>query len=92
MFSFAVSRDLTDNNPILSIPSYQTGENQRQRYYSGSEIKEIWAHIELMPTPTKQAFQILFLLGQRKSETLKIRWDDIDTSNQIWIIPPHLAR
>ncbi len=66
MFSFAVSRDLTDNNPILSIPNYQTGENQWQRYYSGSEIKEIWAHIELMQTPTKQALQILFLLGQRK--------------------------
>lgn len=91
MYSFAVKRDLFDVNLMSSISTYATGDSKRHRYYSESEISEIWNHIELMPFPTRQEFQILFLLGQRKSETLKMKWDDIDSSNQIWIIPPHLA-
>lgn len=92
MFSFAVQRDMIESNLILSIPTYHTGDNQRQRYYSESEIKAIWSHIELMPSPTKEAFKFLFLLGQRKSETLYLKWEHIDESNQIWIIPPVLAK
>lgn len=92
MYSFAIKRDLIDTNLILTIPTYATGDSHSHRYYSESEILEIWNHIKLMPSPTKQAFQILFLLGQRKSETLKMKWDDIDFSNQLWIIPPYLAK
>lgn len=92
MYSFALKRDLVDANLMSSISTYATGESKRHRYYSESEISEIWNQIELMPSPTKHTFQILFLLGQRKSETLKMKWDDIDSSNQIWIIPPHLAK
>jgi|SRR6056297_1826086 len=63
MYSFAVKRDLVDANLMSSIPTYATGDSKRHRYYSESEVSEIWGHIELMPSPTKQAFQILFLLG-----------------------------
>lgn len=92
MFSFAVRRDMIETNVLLSIPTYYTGVSQRQRYYSESEIKEIWSRIEQMPIPTKEAFKLLFLLGQRKSETLQMQWEHIDISNQIWIIPPSLAK
>lgn len=92
MYSFGVSRDYLESNLILSIPTYKSGINQRNRFYDGMEIKSIWKEIELMPTPTKEAFQILFLLGQRKGETLKMRWKDIDLNSKTWIIPPHIAK
>lgn len=92
MFSFAVRRDMIDTNVLLSVPTYYTGDSQRQRYFSELEIKEIWSRVEQMPSPTKEAFKILFLLGQRKSETLQMQWEHIDISNQIWIIPPSLAK
>ncbi len=92
MFSFAVRRDMIDTNILLSVPTYPTGDSQRQRYYSESEIKEIWSHVEQMPSPTKEAFKLLFLLGQRKNETLQLQWKHIDESNQVWVIPPSLAK
>lgn len=78
MFSFAVRRDIIDSNPILSIPNYHTGDSQRQRFFSESEIKELWIHIDRMRSPTKEAFQLLFLLGQRKTETLFMKWEHLD--------------
>ncbi len=92
MFSFATRRNLIESNPILSVPSYATGDSQRQRYYSDSEIKEIWNQIEKMPSPTREALKLLFLLGQRKSETLQMKWEHIDEANLIWVIPPSMAK
>lgn len=92
MYSFGVSRDFIESNPILSIPTYKSGKNQRNRFYDEREIKIIWNEIISMPSPTKEAFQILFLLGQRKGETLKMRWKDIDHSNRVWTIPSHIAK
>lgn len=92
MYSFGVSRDFIESNPILSIPTYKSGVNQRNRFYSEPEIQSIWKEINQMPSPTKQAFQILFLLGQRKGETLKMKRTDIDHTNRVWIIPPYIAK
>jgi integrase len=92
MFSFAVRRDMIDTNILLSVPTYFTGDSQRHRYFSELEIKMIWSKIERMPSPTKEAFKILFLLGQRKTETLQMKWDHIDECNLVWVIPPSLEK
>jgi integrase len=90
MFSFAVKRDITDKNIISSVSTYEGDRVRRSRYYEESELRELWDYFDSFITPTGQVFKMLLICGQRKAETMKIRWDDI--RGDIWTIPAEIAK
>jgi integrase len=90
VFNFAIDRGLLDSNLINGIPTYKKGRTKRSRYYSPEEIQELWEWFDSFIVPTGQVFKMLLICGQRKTETMKMKWDNIRIN--IWTIPAELAK
>lgn len=90
MFSFAIDRGLADSNPVSSTPTYKAGKTKRDRFYSEDEIQKLWAFFNELQPVSSGVVKMLLVCGQRKTETMKMRWDDI--SDGIWTIPAEIAK
>jgi integrase len=84
MYSFGVQRGIADYNPVKTIKPLGK-EQSRDRVYDESEINALWEAFEKQPEPGQSVFKILLLLGQRKGETCRMQWDDIEDGT--WTIP-----
>ncbi|MGK7371532.1 MAG: site-specific integrase, partial [Candidatus Halalkalibacterium sp. M3_1C_030] len=49
------------------------------------EIKGFWENLPMLREPLSSVFKVLLLLGQRKGETCRMKWNDIEDG--IWTIP-----
>lgn len=67
-----------DVNPVKNTPKFEKGENVRDRIYSEDEIKELWEFWETKPEPIQSYYKIVLLLGQRKTVTMQMKWEDIE--------------
>lgn len=85
IFSFAQERGLIEVNTVDLVPKYKSGERRRERFYSDEEIIELWTFFEDWNEPIQSALKMLLICGQRKSETLSMRFDEI--RDGIWTIP-----
>ncbi|MCH8549763.1 MAG: tyrosine-type recombinase/integrase [Balneolaceae bacterium] len=90
IFEFGIQRGLVDKNPVSGIKPFPEGEKQRERYYSDKEIKLLWSAFDEQDEPSRSLMKMLLLTGQRKSETMKMRW--IDINGDIWTIPKNVAK
>lgn len=90
IFEFGIHRGIAEANPVSGIKPYPKGEKKRERYYTEKEIKLLWKAFEQQPEPSQSILKMLFLTGQRKSETMKMKWSDI--SGSVWTIPAELAK
>lgn len=90
VLSFAINNGLADTNPVSKINTFTDGTNKRDRYYSNEEIKELWAAFSELNQPIDSYLKILLITAQRKTETMKMRWDDIKGDG--WTIPASLAK
>lgn len=77
-------------NPVSGIKSYPEGETKRERYYSEKELRHLWKAFNEAHQPAGSVFKMLLLTGQRKTETMKMKWSDI--SGDVWTIPAQLAK
>lgn len=90
VYSFGMERGLADSNPVQATSTYKSGETKRDRFYEQDEIQELWNFFEQLEQPTKSVLKMLLVTGQRKTETMKMRWDDIHSD--VWTIPAELAK
>lgn len=86
IYSFGVTRDIVEVNPVLNIKR-KKNETKRDRVYSPEEINRLWGSFEEQAEPVQSIYKILLLCGQRSSETRRMRWEDIDFNKEIWRIP-----
>ena len=98
IFEFAKSRSYVDINPVSETKPYEGGNNESERYYSADEIKNIWDAIEDLNEPVRSYLKIIMLTGQRRTETHKMKWSDIqkvkdeDFKGWVWTIPKQYAK
>jgi integrase len=85
-----MERGLAETNPVQLTSTYKKGNTKRDRYYDKKEIQILWEWFEKMEQPTQQVFKMLLITGQRKTETMKMKWDDI--RGDVWTIPAALAK
>ncbi|MFH5885434.1 tyrosine-type recombinase/integrase [Halalkalibaculum sp. DA3122] len=90
IFTFGMERGHVEVNPIQNVSTYKQGESKRHRYYSEEEIRKLWGFFEDWGEPTQSVLQMLLICGQRKTETMKMRWADIQ--GEVWTIPASLAK
>lgn len=90
IYEFGIHRGSVQSNPVSGIKPYSTGETKRERFYSEKEIRHLWEGFEQVSQPAQSVFKMLLLTGQRKTETMKMRWDDI--KGDVWTIPAELAK
>jgi len=89
MYSFGVQRGIAEYNPVKTIKPLGK-EKSRDRVYDEDEIKALWKAFEQQPEPSQSIFKMLLLTGQRKGETCRMQWNDIQ--DRIWTIPKNQTK
>lgn len=90
IFEFGIHRGQIEVNPVSGIKPYPEGETRRERFYSEKEIRHLWKAFDNSEDPAGSIMKILLLTGQRKTETIRMMWENI--SGNVWTIPAELAK
>lgn len=96
IFQFGIGRCL-EENPVEGTPRYD-GEQTGERTYSSEELRQLWDYVSAMTEPFGSYMKILLLTGQRRSETMNMRWRDIrhiednDLAGWVWTIPAEQSK
>ena len=85
VYSFGVNTGRVPYNPVLTIKKTQK-EVPRHRIYRKEELKTLWEAFEAQEEPISSYYKCLLLLGQRASETRRMKWEDIDLTKGMWVI------
>ena len=86
MFNFARTRGWKGDNPAVGVLRFK--ERTRDRFMDGEELRQFFAALQAEPDRMARDFFLLALLtGARRSNTLAMRWDDIDLARGLWRIP-----
>ncbi|MGD9637757.1 MAG: tyrosine-type recombinase/integrase [Alphaproteobacteria bacterium] len=86
VFNKAVEWGYVDKNPAIGIKKYKT--KSRDRFIQPEEMAKLFKAINEYPNDTaKDFFYISIYTGQRKSNVLSMRWEEINFNNQNWHIP-----
>jgi integrase len=86
MFGLAVIWEMRTDNPVRGIE--RNPETARHRYLEGDELERLLAAVAAYPNrQTAHIVELLLLTGARRSEVLRMRWDQLDLTNGIWTKP-----
>jgi len=95
MFSYALSKGITERNPAYLIESKNVGgrEIPRDRPLEYGEIKALWTFLEdqnqhNIPDSTCLGLKILLLTGVRTGSLLQAEKTEFNLDESIWTIPP----
>lgn len=81
------SRFSITSNPVTSVPRPVKGATVRHRFLSEGELKRVWESLsEHANFNVHMAMKLILATGQRVTEVLNIRWEDIDDEN-LWTLP-----
>jgi integrase len=86
MFNIAIKLCLRTDNPAKGIE--RNHEDKRERFLSADELTRLGEALDKHPDRQAAAIVALLLLtGSRKSETLAMRWQDLDLDTGTWTKP-----
>lgn len=85
-FNWALSRDLVEHSPTAGLKP-PTKERSRDRVLSDAEIAAFWSACAAAGYSFTNAFRLLLLTGQRRSEVIGMRWSELDLEEGVWTIP-----
>jgi integrase len=95
LFNWAIARGTygLEHSPCDRLNgSDLVGRKQpRQRVLTDAELWLIWRATEGEPKdvyPDGQYIRLLLLLGARRNELARARWEEVDIDKALWIIPP----
>jgi integrase len=101
-FRWGLREELIDRDPTAGLQRLRA-ERPRERVLADEEIKTLWGTLDAIAAGTSgsvvengtkaprlvvaSAVKLLLLLGTRRSETLNMRWTDIDERAGTWTVP-----
>lgn len=91
LFGFAIERDLIGENPCAGLKGPSVPK-PRDRVLNDNEVRLVWEQSATMGFPFSQAFRILLLTGQRRSEVGGMKWLELDLDAGEWTIPAERAK
>lgn len=95
-FNWAVGQGLLYANPLAGWRRERQTRAQLTsrtgRALSDNEIKAVWEACDRVKAPYGDFVRLLLLTGQRRTETSRVRWPDIDFSARLWTIPATEAK
>lgn len=86
-FRWAVGEGYLQGDPTSGMQKPFKGESARERVLSADEIKVLWKQFEELKYPFDSALKLLLLTGQRRDEVGSVRWQDLDLSKGLWLLP-----
>lgn len=82
----AVEWNVIKFNPVIGIKKYP--EKSRERFLQSEELKAFFQALEEEPNSLFRDYVYISLFtGQRRSNVLTMRWDQIDWIENVWRIP-----
>ena len=92
MFNYALEAEIVEYSTCFGLSRPGGKETPKKRYLMEDEIKEFWLSLEnkAVPAATRDALEIILLLGQRPGEICKMHRNDIKGS--WWRIPGSTAK
>jgi integrase len=101
-FRWGLREELIERDPTAGLQRPRP-ERPRERVLSDDEVKKLWEALDVIAAGASDpvlsngkkaprlvltgAVKLLLLLGTRRSETLNMRWADIDERAQTWTVP-----
>jgi integrase len=86
LWKWAFERELVESTPFEALRAPAKPES-RERVLDATEIPIIWRATRKIPYPFGPAFRLLLITGQRRSEVLGARWEEMDKDGASWTIP-----
>ena len=86
-FSWSVSKKYLKASPCEGAEP-PGKENKRRRVLKPHELRAVWKAAERLGGPAGDAFKMLLLTGQRKSQISYAKLSDFDLKERVWTIPP----
>jgi integrase len=74
-------------NPFQTIPKIDEAPFRRERTLSKAELLALFDSIDQEEDIYKDCVMMLLLTGQRKTNVLSMRWDEINYETKAWVIP-----
>lgn len=95
--NWAVNEGLMQASPLAGYRRPRLSRSQRLvrpgRALADDEIPAIWRACDACEDPMFAAYlRTLLLTGQRRMETVLMRWADLDLDARIWLIPPEVTK
>lgn len=82
----AVEWNVIKYNPVIGIKKYT--EKPRERFLQSNELKRFFQALDEDQTSIFRDYVYISLFtGQRRSNVLSMRWEQIDWTEQVWRIP-----
>jgi integrase len=75
-----------DFSPVEGLSSGYS-ESSRDRVLTDRELAAIIVAARQMPPPYRAIVELLALIGQRRQEVSKLKWDELDEKSRTWSIP-----
>lgn len=86
MFNSCIDSGRINGNPASRLRPFE--EHSRERFLQADELPRFWAALEAEPSEKIRDFILLSLFtGQRRSNVLAMRWDDVNLERGLWSIP-----
>jgi integrase len=91
LMSWALDRGTIDINPVAGLkPPHK--ERSRERILSEAELTAFLGATQSEGYPFGDAFKMLVLTGQRRSEIAEMKWSEINLDKHIWTIPAERSK
>lgn len=90
IFTYAVSREYCDRNPVRGVKKFP--DKKRDRYLSAEEFGRLGLALDAVlgtgaDLGAVNAIRLLALTGCRKGEVVNLRWQDIDWCHSCLMLP-----
>jgi integrase len=92
MLSWAVRRELLDQNVASKVQKYR--DAPRERCLNEEEAARLWAIVEeaerswVLTRDFADIFRLIMLTGARRNEIVALRWSEIDLTRRRLVLPP----
>ncbi|MBN2370136.1 MAG: tyrosine-type recombinase/integrase [Vicinamibacteria bacterium] len=85
-YRWGFAEEIVEADPTMGIKPPRK-ERPRERVLSDDEIRVVWNAVDELGLVVAAAVRTLLLLGTRRTETLRMRWQDLDLNAGTWVIP-----
>jgi integrase len=86
LFALSVEWEMRLDNPANGIKP--NPEEKRERYLEGDEMARLFEALASQPNRTAaNIIELLLLTGARRSEVMRLRWDQVNFTTGVWTKP-----
>lgn len=91
-FNWCVEQGFIEHSPAALVKA-PAEEKPRERFLTRKEVLAVRTAIDGIQSPVFRAYLITLLYaGQRRGETSRMKWADVDFAGRVWTIPAEDAK